>query len=181
MPEKEILHSSHNLLETYKEIHDYNYQLTCNDGNLLLAPGNTTTIRDQNKNMTPAQAFSIAISQHKSDQQALRENRDILSKTQKIAHVGSWELDLIADRLIWSDEVYRIFGLKPQEFQATYKAFLAHVHPDDCAMVDNAYSSSLKENTGSYGSSGWVIPRLWQIHPAKPSTWRTNTTASSIC
>ena len=42
-----------------------------------------------------------------------------------------------ADRLTWSDEVYRIFGLMPQDFAATYEAFLAAVHPDDRAAVDD--------------------------------------------
>lgn len=38
--------------------------------------------------------------------------------------------------LHWSDETYRIFGLKPQEFDATYEAFLVAVHPDDREAVE---------------------------------------------
>ena len=64
--------------------------------------------------------------------------------------LGSWELDVVNDRLTWSDEVYRIFGLQPQEFQATYEAFLEAVHPDDRAAVDAAYSNSLREGRDSY-------------------------------
>ena len=36
----------------------------------------------------------------------------------------------------WSDEMYRIFGLEPQAIPASYDALLAHVHPDDRAMVE---------------------------------------------
>jgi PAS domain S-box-containing protein len=46
--------------------------------------------------------------------------------------------------------VYRIFGLKPQEFGATYEAFLENVHPDDRKKVDDAYSGSLREGKNSY-------------------------------
>lgn len=73
-----------------------------------------------------------------------------LSLTQEISKVGSWELDLLKNKLTWSDEVYRIFGLKPQAFAATYEAFLNAVHPDDRKKVDEAYSTSLKDGRDSY-------------------------------
>jgi PAS domain S-box-containing protein len=82
--------------------------------------------------------------------EALRESEERLARAQEIAHLGSWELDLVQNRLTWSDEVYRIFGLQPQEFKATYEAFLEYIHPDDRASVDAAYSGSLRENRDSY-------------------------------
>jgi PAS domain S-box-containing protein len=81
---------------------------------------------------------------------ALREEKVLLSKSQAIAHVGSWKLDLSTNHLTWSDEVYRIFGCRPQEFAATYEAFLDFVHPDDRTAVNEAYSGSLREGADSY-------------------------------
>ncbi len=74
-----------------------------------------------------------------------------------MAHLGSWELDLDDNRLTWSDEVYRIFGLRPEEFGATYEAFLERVHPDDRAAVDGAYTGSLSENRDSYAIEHRVV------------------------
>jgi len=94
-------------------------------------------------------AHSIGGSLDKASEKLLeREAR--LSKTQEMAHVGSWELDIATGRLIWSDEVYRIFGLQPQEFPATYEAFLDSIHPQDRAAVDSAYTNSIQDGADSY-------------------------------
>ena len=92
----------------------------------------------------------IEDSERKNVEEALRESESRLQRAQEISHIGSWEFDLINNLLIWSDETYRIFGLKPQEFEATYEAFLKYVHPDDRAAVDTAYSGSLRDGRNNY-------------------------------
>ncbi|MGF7119388.1 PAS domain S-box protein [Methanobacterium oryzae] len=90
------------------------------------------------------------ITERKKAEASLRESEKLMSMTQEIAHLGSWELDIINNDLYWSDEVYRIFGLKPQEFGATYEAFLEAIHPEDRKAVDDAYIISLREGKDSY-------------------------------
>jgi PAS domain S-box-containing protein len=83
-------------------------------------------------------------------QRELIESEHRLGRSQEIAHLGSWELDLDSNHLTWSDEVYRTFGLKPREFGATYEAFLDVVHPDDRPAVNAAYAGSLSEGQDGY-------------------------------
>lgn len=84
---------------------------------------------------------------HQLAEEALKNSEASLAKAQRVASIGSWELDIVSNELSWSDEVYRIFGLKPQQFGATYEAFLDNIHPDDREMVNKAYSDSLKNKT----------------------------------
>jgi PAS domain S-box-containing protein len=90
------------------------------------------------------------ITERQRAEELLSENEGRLKRSQEIAHLGGWELDLVDNILTWSDEVYRIFGLQPQEFGATYEAFLEAVHPDDRAAVSAAYSGSLREGRDDY-------------------------------
>lgn len=78
---------------------------------------------------------------------ALRKSEEILKAAQRLAKIGSWELDLVTNKLYWSDEAYRLFNLKPQEFGGTYEAFLDNIHPDDRELVNKAYTDSLKDKT----------------------------------
>lgn len=88
----------------------------------------------------------IKIRQEERDkaEEALKKSETRLNKAQQIAHIGSWELDLITNTIHWSDEVYRIFNLEPQQFSATYEAFLDNIHPDDREFVNTAYTESAK-------------------------------------
>ena len=61
----------------------------------------------------------------------LRRSQIQLAEAQRIAHIGHWEWDIHTDKITWSDELYRIFGVQPGEFVASYETFLELTHPDD--------------------------------------------------
>ncbi|NQT64494.1 MAG: CHASE domain-containing protein [Candidatus Marinimicrobia bacterium] len=77
----------------------------------------------------------------------LEDSTHKLEEAQRIAHIGSWALDITNNQLTWSDEIYRMFGLEPQEFKATYESFLENIHPDDRELVNIAYTESLESKT----------------------------------
>jgi len=129
------------------------------DGQKRLLAWWCRVLKDAEGNVTGVLSSARDITEKKKTEELLRDSELRLNKSQAIAHLGSWVLDLSTNRLIWSDEVYRIFGLRPQEFAATYEAFLDAVHPEDRAVVDAAYSGSLREGKDSYEIVHRIIRR----------------------
>jgi PAS domain S-box-containing protein len=84
------------------------------------------------------------ISERKQAEDALRRSETLLKKSQQMAHIGSWELDLKENILYWSDENYRVFGVDQSRFGASYEAFLNTVHPDDRDWVNRTYTDSVQ-------------------------------------
>lgn len=77
----------------------------------------------------------------------LRHSEEQLRQAQRVAHLGSWEEDLTSHRLIWSDEMYRIFERDPASFQPSYEAVLDAIHPDDRTLVESAFRESVANRT----------------------------------
>lgn len=88
----------------------------------------------------------------------IEQSRKNLSISQAMAHLGSWELNHESNMLWWSDEVYRIFGLSPEEVTPTLELFLSMVHPEDQASVEAEFSKSLN-SCGSYAVDHRIIRR----------------------
>lgn len=87
------------------------------------------------------------ITEHKLHLKENEETTHRLEMTQYLTHMGSWEWDIISGELIWSDEVYRIFGEEPQSFPATYEAFLSYVPLEYQAGLKAAIQKALETNS----------------------------------
>lgn len=79
-------------------------------------------------------------------EEKIRERERQLAEAQAIAHVGSWEWDIPSDVVLWSDELYRIYGLPPQELMITYREFLERVHPEDLERVESLVAQAYQEH-----------------------------------
>jgi two-component system, cell cycle sensor histidine kinase and response regulator CckA len=81
----------------------------------------------------------LDITERKKMEQALRESEARLKDAQRMAKIGSWDHDLVSDRFYWSDEMFRIFEIAPENL--SYETMLAAVHPED----RNKFEAALKE------------------------------------
>lgn len=67
-----------------------------------------------------------------------------LEEAQALTHLGSWQWDIATNIISWSDELYRMYGLKPQERQVSFNEFLLLIHPEDRDQVSEVVSTSFK-------------------------------------
>ncbi|WP_373071594.1 PocR ligand-binding domain-containing protein [Sulfurimonas sp.] len=73
----------------------------------------------------------------------LEKINQLLKKSQEIANLGIWELDIVNNKLYWSDEIFKIFEKNKKNFSASYEGFIEVVHPDDRELVSSAYENSI--------------------------------------
>jgi len=116
------------------------------DGRRVCLLTNGVPVLNGRGELTGYRGVNKDITARKKDEQILRESRERLQEAQGIAHLGHWDLDVLKDTLIWSDEVYRIFGIPKESFEASFEAFLDAVHPEDRMMVDKAFFNSLRNH-----------------------------------
>ncbi|MCM3403687.1 EAL domain-containing protein [Cytobacillus oceanisediminis] len=84
--------------------------------------------------------------EYNSQQMELTKIKDNLNQAQKIANIGSLEYDVENDRGFWSDQLFRIFGLKSQKgFFPDYRMYLSYLHPDDRPAFEDQFQKLLKE------------------------------------
>jgi PAS domain S-box-containing protein len=78
-------------------------------------------------------------------QERLEMNEAKLAEAQQIARLGSWEWEIATDRVTWSDELYRIYGVHRDRFSGSYGSNLDRVHADDRARVARVIENAVAE------------------------------------
>ena len=80
-------------------------------------------------------------------QELINESEKTLKEAQKVAKIGSWNHDLLKNKVEWSDEIFRIFELEKMDFHVTPESFMKRIHPDDRKFVrENLNKLDSKQN-----------------------------------
>jgi|GEM_PF-996492 len=77
----------------------------------------------------------------------LEAEKHKLNQAQEITHVGSYRWDVETNKTTWSDELFRITGHQPQEFEPTYEIYLGCIHPDDKAFFQSLTEHVMQEKS----------------------------------
>ena len=84
----------------------------------------------------------LIASLQKSEAQT-RAMASLLSEAEKLAHVGCWEFEIATNRIICSDEVYRMLGLDIKEASPTYPEYLQKIHPEDRGTAEQVIERAI--------------------------------------
>lgn len=76
-------------------------------------------------------------------QHLLTETSKRLNLAQRISKTGNWEWDIFSNELWWSDQTYRLFGLKPKQIEPNLEQFLKFIHRDDVNKLQDAIENAI--------------------------------------
>lgn len=104
--------------------------------------------------------------------QVIADQQAMLAQAERMAHLGSWEWDASRNVVRWSPEMFRIFGVDPENSESTYEAYFARVHPDDRPNVERAVGAALRSKrafefdhrTLPVGGEDRIIHARGQVH-----------------
>lgn len=107
------------------------YRIKCKDGGSVWVETQVSLLTDEEGNMIHLQTSTRDISARKKFQEQLEYSEYNLQQAQRVARLGSWELDLRTEKILWSLEMYRLHGMDPQSELPGIDKFILLIYPDD--------------------------------------------------
>ncbi|HEU0183907.1 MAG TPA: PAS domain S-box protein, partial [Blastocatellia bacterium] len=113
------------------ECEEFDFRFRRKDGGELLVLASTSPVFDAHGSIVGAMGMFTDITERKMAEEALRESERRLKLSLTAGRAGTWEWRIKEERMIWSDEYYDLYGIRPGEMEATLENFLFSVHLDD--------------------------------------------------
>jgi len=88
--------------------------------------------------------LGAVLSERTAAEHMLQHERAIFAEAQEVAHIGSWEWNIAANRITWSDELFRLYGMEPVS-EMTSASYLEHIHPEDRRWVEERFARALAD------------------------------------
>jgi PAS domain S-box-containing protein len=120
---------------------DSEYRMIARDGSVIWFHDQANLAPSQGNEGPYLQGVMLDITARKLAEEKVRDSQDRLAAAQRLAHMGTWERDLRTNRVTFSDEFCRIFGMQPGELEK-FEDVLEFFHPDDRSVVDRAHGQT---------------------------------------
>lgn len=126
------------------EIHNYEFELVRKDKSIITVSYEGNIGYDELGNFKQTHCIFTDITESKKAENALKESEANLAEAQRISKTGSWVWDLVAYKVSWSKEMFRIFDFNPDTFNNDPDAILKIIHPDDLIAFQENMNKNLK-------------------------------------
>jgi PAS domain S-box-containing protein len=137
-----VSHISCNLNGDYEE---FDFRFRRRDGSELQVLALTSPVPDMQGGIGGAMGMFTDITERKRADEALRESERRLKLSLTAGRAGTWEWRIKDDALIWSDEYFDLFGLKPGDLEPKVENYLLCIHPEDRDRMVSEMSEVLQE------------------------------------
>jgi PAS domain S-box-containing protein len=115
-------------------------------------------VLDSDGNLVKLVGTFIDITEHKRAEEALRRSQAYLTESQRMTHTGTWVDDGTIHPIYWSEELYRIFGLDPQQGVPTAENALDRIHPDDRDRFLQTFDRIIHQRIDADGEYRILLP-----------------------
>jgi PAS domain S-box-containing protein len=128
------------------QVRQFESEIERRDGLPVPISLSVSPVLDDERRPVASLAIARDITEQRLTQAALAEIETRVRESEAMAHVGSWLWDVRTSSVQWSLELHRIHGVDPLEFEGTFAAHLARVHPDDRDRVATALADAIDGN-----------------------------------
>ncbi len=145
---------------------DVPYQYVKKNGEVMDALLSAITENDENGELIHSLSVIIDVTDRKQAEESLRQSEESLKLAQEFGKVGSWDWDILNNKLTWSDQSFIQMGLKPNEIEPTREVLDNFIHPDDRGLVSVAIEQTLKYDKPYSVEARMIKPdgKEWIMH-----------------
>jgi PAS domain S-box-containing protein len=128
------------------ELLESEYRLRRKDGNWVQVWDRSCLVRDDQGRLIRVVGSTMDVSHLKQTEVALQQNQERLNLAIQAAGIGTWDFNLLTQKIYWSDNLQQMFGLVPGSFDGQYDTVFAMIHPEDRSLVETRIHQAIANN-----------------------------------
>ena len=132
----------------YKESFlDFTFRIVTRDGKVKTLRSIALVQKDKNGRPVSVVGTERDTTEKQNLIDRLQKSEELYKQAQSLAHVGNWTWNINSDEVMWSDELYRIYGLEPQSETISYQRYISFIHPEDQEKVNKQIQLAYETGT----------------------------------
>jgi PAS domain S-box-containing protein len=125
------------------EPYDFHYRIILDDGTMKTLHARGEVLVDGNNRAYKMIGTLQDVTERQSLIEQLQLSEELYKQAQALSHIGNWTWIIRENKVLWSDELYRIYGLDPQAEQISFERYASFIHPDDKEELFNTIQNAL--------------------------------------